>query len=512
MKKITIKNLMFLSVAGVLLALSACKKDFDKINTSPNSPTSVPNSYLLTGAEKGLMDNTWDRWWNGTTGMLLAQYYAENQYTDESQYQFRNTTIKDYWNEFYAGGIPDQFSQSTTTFPEGGLKELQTVIDNCKSDTAKYAVSGYYKNQIAVATILEVWVYQNMTDTWGDIPFSQALQDVKNTQPKYDKQSDIYPALLAKLDTALSLIDVSKSDLIGDLIYSGNMASWAKFGNSLKMRVAIRMADRNSALAGTKIAEAVTAGVFTSNADNALFPYTNGSPNYNPLYYDRNVTGRQDFSSANTIVDVMNALNDTRIGIYFNSPGNAPGTYVGRPYGQSSSNAGNTAIGDVSQQGDATIAATAPGVYLDYAQVEFMLAEAVERGYTVGGTAAGHYAAGIDASFNFWTGAASPAGYLTQATVDYATLKGAGQTWKQIIGKQKWLALYMQGIQGWIEWRRLDFGILQATADPQLQGTGVPVRMTYPYSEQSLNPKAYNDAITNQGPDQLTTKVWWDVN
>ena len=70
----------------------------------------------------------------------------------------------------------------------------------------------------------------------------------------------------------------------------------------------------------------------------------------------------------------------------------------------------------------------------------------------------------------------------------------------------------MQGIQGWIEWRRLDFGILKATADPQLQGTGVPVRITYPYSEQSLNPKGYNGAITNQGPDQLTTKVWWDMN
>jgi hypothetical protein len=99
---------------------------------------------------------------------------------------------------------------------------LQTIIDNCKSDTAKYAVSGYYKNQLAVAMILEVWAYQNMTDTWGDIPFSQALQDVKNTQPKYDKQSDIYPALLAKLDTALSLIDVSKSDSVGD---SSSMAA-----------------------------------------------------------------------------------------------------------------------------------------------------------------------------------------------------------------------------------------------------------------------------------------------
>jgi hypothetical protein len=261
------------------------------------------------------------------------------------------------------------------------------------------------------------------------------------------------------------------------------------------------MADRNSTLAGTKIAEAVTAGVFTSNADNAIFAYTNGSPNYNPLYYDRVVTGRQDFSSANTIVDVMNALNDTlRLAVYFNRAANT-GTFVGRPYGQSSSNAGNTAIGDVSQQGDATISPTAPGIYLDYAQVEFMLAEAVERGYTVGGTAADHYTAGINASFNFWTGSAAPADYLSQPSVDYTALKGAGKTWKQIIGKQKWLALYMQGIQGWIEWRRLDFGILQATADPQLQGVGVPVRMTYPYSEQSLNPKAYNDAIANQEPD-----------
>lgn len=510
MKKITIKGLMFLSVAGVLLALSACKKDFDKINSNPNSPTSVPNSYLLSGAQKGLMDNTWDRWWNGTTGMLLAQYYAENQYTDESQYQFRNVTIKDYWNSFYAGGVPDQYSQSTTTFPEGGLKELKTIIDNCKSDSSKYAVSGYYKNQIAVATILTVWTYQNMTDTWGDIPYSEALQDVKNTQPKYDKQSDIYPDLIARLDTALQIMDVTKADLVGDLVYGGDMHQWAKFGNSLKLRLAIRIADKLPTLAGTKIAEAVAAGPFASNADNAQFNYTTGSPNYNPLYYDRVVTGRQDFSSANTIVDVMNALNDGRIGVYFDSA-TAGGGYVGRPYGQSSSNAGGTPINSVSQQGQATIQPTSPGIYMDYAQVEFILAEAAARG--IGGVSdpATHYTAGINASFNFWTGAAAPSTYLSQAGVDYTSaLAAAGGSYKKVIGKQKWLALYMQGIQGWIECRRLDFTILKPTADPQLQGSGVPHRMTYPYSEQSLNPKGYAQAIANQGTDDLNTLMWWE--
>lgn len=514
--------------AGMLLTVTSCKKDFDKINSNPNSPASVPNSTLLTGAEKGLMDFTWDRWWNGTTGMLLAQYYAENQYTDESLYQFRNTTIKDYWTDFYAGGIPDQYSQSTITFPLGGLKELQTIIDQCYADSVKSKPSGYVKNQIAVALTLQTWTLQNMTDTWGDIPVSQALKDVKNTQPIYDKQSDIYPALITRIDSAIHMMDVSKFDLQGDVVYNGDMSKWLKFANSIKLRVAMRMADRLPALAATKVAEAVTAGVFTSNNDNALFPYQSGSPNYNPLYYDRGITGRKDFSSANTIVDIMNGLNDPRLLSYFDS---LPGSiFVGRPYGQSSSNAGATSLGSVSQPsgstaidqgvpgGAGTLSATFPGVYLDYAQIEFFLAEGAERGFSVGGSAQDHYNAGIKSSLNFWLNDKPQVtldsiyhAYILQPNVDYNTLKGAGKTWKQIIGQQKWLALYMQGIQGWIEWRRLDFGILQATADPQLQGTGVPVRMTYPYSEATLNPTGYNQAIAHQGVDQLTTKVWWDM-
>ena len=505
--------------AGTLLTVTSCKKDFDKINSNPNTPATVPNSTLLTGAEKGLMDFTWDRWWNGTTGMLLSQYYAENQYTDESLYQFRNTTIKDYWTDFYAGGVPDQFSQSTITFPLGGLKELQTIIDQCYADSVKSKPSGYVKNQIAVALTLQTWTLQNMTDTWGDIPVTQALKDVKNTQPTYDKQSDIYPALITRIDSAIRMMDVTKYDLQGDVIYSGNMTQWLKFANSIKLRVAMRMADRLPALAATKVAEAVASGVFTSNNDNALFPYQTSSPNYNPLYYDRGITGRQDFSSANTIVDIMNGLNDPRLPAYFDTV--SGGVFVGRPYGQSSSNAGATSLGSVSQPsgsaainqgvsgGGGTLSATFPGVYLDYAQVEFFLAEAVERGFSVGGTAQSHYNAAITASLGFWQTPSST--YLLQPSVDYLALKGGGKTWKQIIGQQKWLALYMQGIQGWIEWRRLDFGILQATADPQLQGTGVPVRMTYPYSEATLNPTGYNQAIANQGPDLLTTKVWWDM-
>ena len=502
------KPLSFLCVLGLLMAMSACTKNFDKINTNPNAPNFVPTAYLLTCSEKGLMDFTWDRWWNASTGMVLSQYYAENLYTSETQYFFRTNITKSYWGNFYGAGLNDQGNGAVIV---AGMKNLQTILDECNASPAKYVASGTIANQKAVAQLLMVWEFQNLTDTWGDIPYSEALKDVTITQPKYDKQSDIYPSLLARLDSAIALIDISKADLQGDLIYNGDMTKWLKFANSLKLRVAIRMADRNPSLAGQKIAEAAP-GAFASNADNALFPYISATPNCNPLYFDRVVNGRTDFCAANTIVDIMKTLNDGRLGIYFDpTAADTTVNYVGRPFGQNGSDAGSTPEAAVSQPGAATIAATAPGIFLDYAQVQFILAEAAERGYSVGGSAQSFYNAGVQASFDFWGAAGGPA-YIAQAGVDYAAQKTAGKTWKQIIGKQKWLALYMQGIQGWVEWRRLDFGILQQPVDGILVGTDIPVRMMYPYDESQLNPKGYAGAVTNQGPDIMGTKVWWDMN
>jgi hypothetical protein len=505
MKKITIKQYAMFTIAALALVLTSCKKDFDKINDSPNSPKDVPTSYLLTGAQKGIMDNTWDRWWNGSVGMLLAQYYAENLYTDESQYQFRTSITNSYWTLFYSGGLNDPGADV------GGLEELQKIIDLCNEEPAKYSVYGDVNNQKAVATALQVWMFQNITDTWGDVPFSEALQNVKIPQPKYDKQRDIYLGLLSKLDSAAIWLDETKTAPQGDVVYNGDLALWRKFINSLKLRVAIRMADKENAIAKKAIEDAVAAGVFTSNADNAVFIYTSSSPNVNPLYYDRYQSGRKDFCATKLMVDLLSGLTDDRLMVYYDTV-KTGGGYTGRPYGQNSSNAGTMPISTISQPGAATVKdPTAPGIYLDYAQVQFILAEAAERGYSVGGTAEDFYKAGIDASFEFWTGAPSPAGYLAQATVDYTTLKGAGKTWKQIIGQQKWIALYMQGIQGWTEWRRLDFGLLDVPVDGTLEGSGIPLRMKYPVNEQTLNGKNYNDAVSNQGPDNQDTKVWWDA-
>jgi len=491
------------------LSLTSCKKDFEKINDDPNHPKEVPTSYLLTGAQKGLMDNNWDHWWDGSIGNQLAQFWASNQYTAESRYQFRTGITNSYWTLFYAGGNNDAMNAV------GGLEELQTIIDKCNQDPKKYDPYGYIGNQKAVATILKVWQYQLLTDAFGDVPYSEALQGVKNPQPKFDRQKDIYKGLLNDLDSARAWMDVAQAGPQGDIIYSGDMSAWLKFLNSLQLRVAMRVADRAGDFGGTlikdKVNQAYTSGVFTSNTDNALFRYLGPSPNFNLHYYDYAQQGRNDFAASNTMVDVLSTLTDPRVGQFYDTA-EAGGGYVGKIYGLTEANAAVTDYPDVSQRSAKVLAADFPGIYLDYAEVSFFLAEAAERGF-IAGSASSFYSDGIAASMEYWgVSSADATAYIAQPLVDYTTLKGGGKTWKEIIGAQKWIALYMQGIEAWSEWRRLDFGILQAPADGNLEGTGIPKRMKYPKDEQSVNGKHYNDAVGNQGADIQDTKVWWDVN
>jgi len=140
--------------------------------------------------------------------------------------------------------------------------------------------------------------------------------------------------------------------------------------------------------------------------------------------------------------------------------------------------------------------------------MEFFLAEAVERGYAVGGTAEEHYNNGVTGSILYYGGtAADAATYLAQADVAYATAPG---TWKEKIGTQKWLGMYNRGVEGWSEWRRLDFPILNV---PEGMTYGdIPVRYPYPFDENEMNEANYDAASAAIGGDQATTKLWWDVN
>jgi hypothetical protein len=243
---------------------------------------------------------------------------------------------------------------------------------------------------------------------------------------------------------------------------------------------------------------AVAAGVFTSNADNAEFVYQSGPPNTNPIWVDLVQSGRKDFVAASTIVDKMEALSDPRLDDSFTLDNDAG--YSGGTPGASSNYA------TYSKPDERILIANFPALLLDYSEVEFLLAEAVERGFAVGGTAAEHYNKAVTASILYWGGTTAEAtAYLAQAAVNYAT---AGGTYKQKIGQQKYIALYNRGLDAWIEWRRLDYPQLTAPADAF---SDVPLRFYYPVNEQNVNTANYDLASIAIGGDDVETALWWDI-
>lgn len=199
----------------------------------------------------------------------------------------------------------------------------------------------------------------------------------------------------------------------------------------------------------------------------------------------------------------MNSLSDPRRSEYFTLH---DGIYIGGENGVE-----NT-FDSYSHIGDEFHVPTFEGNILDYAEVEFLLAEAIERGYAVGGTAAEHYDNAITASIEFWGGDAGDAAtYLAQPGVDYATalaVSTATDPWKEVIGTQKWIALYGRGFEAWTEWRKFDYPVLVAPEDAV---SVIPVRFTYPIVEQTLNATGYNAASEAIGGDNVGTKLFFDL-
>jgi hypothetical protein len=276
------------------------------------------------------------------------------------------------------------------------------------------------------------------------------------------------------------------------------VGQWFKFANSLKLRMAMVLADVDFNTAQTMVEEAAP-NVFSSNDDNAVFRYLSTPPNTNPIWTNLVQSNRNDYVPSNTLVNAMNAVDDPRREFYFTLDPNDE--YSGGIYG-----AGNS-FSKFSHVGDMVLEPDFPAVLMDYAEVEFLLAEAVERGMNVGGTAVQHYNNAVTASITYWGGSEADATtYLAQPEVNYATAPGP---WQRKIGTQEWIALYLRSFDAWVVWRRLDYPQLQP---PPSAITPIPVRYTYPSNEQNLNEENYVKASADIGGDEVTTPLFWDVN
>src|SRR5690606_19517036 len=302
---------------------------------------------------------------------------------------------------------------------------------------------------------------------------------------------------LTRLTAAIAALDDSQGSWGQDILYNGNVANWKKFGSSLLLQMGMRVVDADPTL-GTQAITTALPNIFTSNADIAEVEHLASPPNTAELWTDLAVGNRRDFVGCEPFVDYMNALDDPRRAGFFQD---VDGAYIGSPSGLVVN------YEDFSKFGTLFYQPTTPVIFMDYATVEFLLAEAAER--SIGGVtdAAGHYTAAIRASFEYYGLGDSADAYLANPNVDYATAPG---NWQEKIGMQKWVALFNQGLEAWTEFRRLDYPVLQAP--PQSNVPTVPVRLIYPISEQTLNRPNYESAASSIGGDELTTKLFWDVN
>lgn len=477
-----------LSVFAALACVTACG-DLTNINQNPNGPVDVPPPSILPSVIQDVVGGV-----NGVDalnirgGGLWVQYYSEIQYRDEDKYIVRSGTSGGWF------------------FYNGALEDAQRMI--------RKGVASNTPNWTAVGRIMKAYMFSVMTDAMGDLPYSQALKGDTVIHPTYDTQASIYDSLLANLAAASAQIDVAPGAVgfaSGDLIYGGTMSQWKRFANSLRLRLAMHLSQRNPAKAQSEAAAAVAAGVFTSNADNAELMYLATSPNRNPIYND--AQGRDDYGLSKTYVDSLTHWNDPRLPVF--AQVNPIGSGInGLPNGLNDGE--GPPLNTISRFGAFWRSTpNAPMELLTYSEVLFLEAEAAERGW-ITGNAAQLYRNAISASMQqYGIGAAGDSTYRAQANVGYdaagATLAGHLQQ----IAYQKWVSLFMQGMESWTEVRRTRVPLL--VPGPRTAfGAGIPgripERLPYDDGEAVLNAANVAAAVSAQGfaaSNDITKPLWF---
>lgn len=468
---------------ALLLSVTSCKKNLEDINKNPNSSETAQPDYLLTGVTKNIADTYWGTANNMDASLLFVQNWSKIQYTDPDRYIYTVASFQELWTTAYTKGVIN----------------LNQII--------KLGDAQSNPNYKGVALVLRSWVFSLLTDAYGDVPYKQAANIKENLTPVYDKQKDVYFAILDDLKSAQASLNVAGPAIAGDIIYNNKIINWKKFANSLRLRIALRIADRESEKAKQVIADiqAEGSGYISDNSEIAQLIYST-SPNQNPIsnLFDT----RDDYRISKTIVDKLFALNDPRLPIYASPTKDAtPATYVGLPNGLLVGDASAYGLTKISKPGTYFIAPSAPAVIISYAEVLFDRAEAAARGFTTEDQA-DLYKQAVTASLKQYgiTDATVVNNYLAQPAVQYDA-----SNYKKSIGDQKWLALFGQGLEAFAEWRRLDYPQLTPAVAGTLGGK-IPVRFLYPGTEQSLNGANYKAAVASQGADVLTTKLWFDVN
>lgn len=486
-------------IAG-FATLWSCTEDFEELNISPTQPAAVPPEYVLSNVQLNGLLVEGANWWQ--TGSWIQQW-ASGSLSAPSQYlEDRDIYETRLWANHY-------------NYIHNLAQIRNRLLKGSENDPAG-------RTKLAIAKINEIYIWQRMTDFWGDIPYSQTglLETEMILTPQYDRQEDIYKSLLVDLNKAMS--DLNASDLSygnADLLYKGNVESWRKFGNMLKLRMGFRMRYVDPELSRRTVEEALQGPIFQSNADNAAMP-TNPQDGF-ALGYHPVISGYNSSKELNQLAEPFISMlldkQDPRLPKIAEptenskKAGNPIYRGLGVALGQNVTiNRDDYSYGAIAIYNDRKY--TFPYLIMTYSDLCFYKAEAALLGWAGMSPASAEefYQEGIRAAMEvdpYKIPADEVQAYLERE----GSLTGSPEEQLEQIMNQKWISLFMRHYEAYAEWRRT--GYPQLTPGPNqgvTEGT-IPRRAVYSGSERFRNTDAYNEAAVRLSHgDSYMSKVWWD--
>lgn len=494
--KNTIKHkTLICSILIAALTFSACTDKFEELNTDKNKMSAVqPMSMLTPVIYYG--HNTLVSRHHRLFSQLMQYSVQINGFEAISQYTIKDSDPKFLWTNLYRRA-----------------NDANDMCINAKKYNIPYA--------LGIGYIMRAWLVSNITDMFGDVPYSEAFQIMQGQlQPKFDAQEDIYKSLLNDLDSANTILStvssMSNADITFDILYNGNTANWRKFANSLRVKLLMRISKRTEFILDNgnnpsqemarMIADIRNYPVFTSVSDAATIRFSGIEPFVNPFYGTKDSEFSGNYRMCSQLVDLMNKTGDQRRGKYMTSAG---GAYYGILSGNDNAYIvdaiDNNGIG-VSRFSSNLQSLTTPFSIMTYSELQFILSEASLKGWIdTGITTEEYYKRGIKASFDEWSVTLSNAGkelFIAQNDVKF------NGTLERII-EQKWVALFFCGAESWYDYNRTGYPVLPKGNALDNNGT-LPTRLRYPSILQSVNTINYEDAVRKLGGiNDMESKLWW---
>lgn len=476
MKKFSIIQILVLAC----LILTGCTDNFDEINSNPNAPEVVSANLLSSTVTSEITRTLTQEGYSD--GNSITQLMAKNNFSGFAQFDWGDQGM---WNFFY-----------------GILPEIDDILEISRAEGTQNST---YEG---IALTLRALVFANLTDLYGNVPYSQALsgQSEGIFTPAYDSQEMVYQGVLQDLADADAAFSQNQaiSGSTGDVIYNGNPSKWRKLANSLRLRYLLRISKQVDVSA--EMQAVVSAGNYiSSNADNAVLTYSGTTNTDSWPESTGRIGGFDEKSLATTALEYFNTFNDPRLDIWFDR--NSDGNWVGIPIGLNQDNARVYDDTYSPSRLDVNLfyySSTAAEAYIiKNSEVQFILAEAAERGM-ISGDAETYYNAGVRASLSYWgVSDADIDAYLNQSSVKYDGSLA-------LLLTQKTIALWNVDYQGWMNYRRTGLPALEPGPD-SLNGDLYPVRFLYPSSEQTLNTENYKAAVEAMGGDNINAKGWWET-